>query len=110
MRFRLRHKVLLVLACVLVALVVSACGGTVQSKPEVESTPLAIKKAIMVEAIVQAAPTATPTHTPQPLATPTAVPPGLTSSPTPTSTPHLPARTIFKEARTMQHTAIMRRP
>ena len=96
MRFRLRHKVLLVLACVLVALVVSACGGTVQSKPEVESTPQATKKAIMVEAIVQAAPTATPTQKPQPLATPTAVPPGLTSSPTPTSTPTLTSTNHFQ--------------
>ena len=78
MRFRSRHKVLLVLGCVLVGFVVSACGGTVQSKPEVKSTPQAIKKAIMVEATVQAALTATPTYTPQPLATQIFVPHGLT--------------------------------
>ena len=96
MRFRLRHKVVLVLGCVLVALVLSACGGTVQSKREVESTPQAIKKAIMVEATVQVAPTATFTHKPQPIATPTAVPPGLTPSLTPTSTPTLTSTHHFQ--------------
>ena len=96
MRFRLRHKVVLVLGCVLVALVLSACGGTAQSKREVESTPQAIKKAIMVEATVQVAPTATFTHTPQPITTPRAVPPGLTPSPTPTSTPTLTSTHHFQ--------------
>ena len=99
MRFRLRHKVLLVLACVLVALVVSACGGTVQSKPEVESTPQAIKKAIVVETTVQAPPTANPIHTPQPPTTPTAVPPGFTPSPTPPSTPTLTSTNHFQRGR-----------
>jgi len=111
----IRHTAVLVLGCLLLALALSACGGTPQPTPvptpDIEATVEArieerqaedaaleakveaMAKA-MVEATAQAVPTATPlpptptsTHTPTPTATP--VPP--TPTPTHTPTPTLPS-------------------